>query len=240
LEEEAVLWKEIGDGLGAAIPIMDLGCMALSQGNYLEAEKHFQKSLKIYKEAGSKPYIFQILRYLGATYRGLNQYEQAERVYSECIQYAQAIGWDFATSIMYLGFSFIGLNTNDLAKAENNLLKCLFVCKKYTESYHSHPFHIPEKYDVNGRIVLCIAGFASLAVHKKLPKLAARFFGAYFMHYEEYCKDIFISSVTLNDVEHYFNLCREQLSDDEFSSAWSAGSTLTLDDVIEELMAMLP
>jgi hypothetical protein len=169
----------------------------------------------------------------------LNQYEKAKRVYSECIHYAHAIGWDFATSIIYLGFSFIGLNTNDLAKAENNLSQCLSVSMKYTENYHTDSFHIPEKYDLNGMIVLCIAGCASLAVQKKLPVLAARFFGAYFMHFKQYCQHVFISSVTLNDIEHYLNLCRDQLSDDEFSSAWKAGSTLTLDEVIEELMVML-
>jgi tetratricopeptide (TPR) repeat protein len=224
--------------LGEAIQTTDLGYLALTQGNYLEAEKFYQKSLKIFKRAGAKSWIFEILRFLGTTYRGLNQYKQAEQCYKECIHYAEAIGKDYATSIMFLGLSFIALNTNDLANAESWLSNSLYISKKFSESFHSYSFYTPKKFGATGRIVLCIAGFASLAVKKKRPKLAARFFGAYFAHYKEFCNNIFISSVTHNDIDQYINRCREQLSDDEFECAWNAGSNLSLDATVEELIAM--
>jgi predicted ATPase/DNA-binding SARP family transcriptional activator len=225
LQEEAFLWKKVGDRSGLAIQMMDLGVLAMEEGDFIEAERYLLDSLSIFKELGSKGYLFQILRDLGTVKWGLKQYKHAENYYKECIPFAQMIGWDFILAIIYLRLGFVLLDQNKIIEAGSYLTQALVKSGEL---------------DRKKWLILCVGGFAALAVKQNLPSLAARWMGA------------FIANNQLNDeqpdhshkqkyplvrmeIDLYQRLCREKMAAETFKQAWNSGHALTLDEAIEEI-----
>jgi predicted ATPase/class 3 adenylate cyclase len=227
IEEEAILWKKTGDKSMMAMEFMDLGTLALNEGDFVDAEHKFQESLAIQKEFRGKGWIFQILRDLGKVYRGLDQYEQAEMYYQESIPYGKdMVGWDFSFADTYYGLGFVALHRGDNAQAEKYLQRSLRICQ--------------EK-NFKQRLVLHVAGFAAHALACKKPITAARLFGAFSAQVEELSAksgsdQMIIRPVDQKEIDHYLSICREQLDEAAFKQAWQAGHALKMEDVIQEIM----
>jgi predicted ATPase/DNA-binding SARP family transcriptional activator len=228
LQEEAILWKKVGDRSGLAIQMMDLGVLAMEEGNYLEAERYLQDSLSILKKMGSKGYMFQIFRDLGTVKWGMKQYNQAENYYKESIPLAQMIGWDFFLALIYLQLGGVLLGQNKIVEAENFLTQALVKS---------------EEIDRKEWILLCVGEFAALAVNRNLPSLAARWFGAYVANNQLDSEQPGTSyrqkyPLVRMEIEFYYRQCSEKMTAEKFEQAWNAGTAMTLDEVVEEISRM--
>lgn len=217
LEEEVELWDRIGDRHNRASSILDLGRLALDQGDFLRAEAYLEQSLQTFREFGSKGYIFQCLESLGDTNRSLKKYEQAQACYQECIPLSHEILWDSALAQIYIKLGHIALHKGDAERAEACFQQAMEVCREFNLPYSR---------------LLCVAGFASLAVNRKDFIRAAWLFGAFFAHLENLQPDLKSKGVEQMEIDGYLALCKSQLDAAAFEQAWNEGQTFTLEEAL--------
>jgi predicted ATPase/DNA-binding SARP family transcriptional activator len=225
VEEEISLWKETGDRWGEANPLLDLGGEALKREDYLEAEKYLLESLHIFEEFGAKGYIIQALQKLGDATRGLGQYNRARAYYEDGIPLASEIMWGFSLSQIYLGLGYVALFDDDVVKAENYFYRALKVCQKY---------------ELDRRRILCVAGFASVASVREEAITAARLFGAFYTQVENLKSEMnvfqeLLTPVDQKEIDTYLSHCKAQMEPVVFEDVWNEGTLMSLDDVINEL-----
>jgi non-specific serine/threonine protein kinase len=220
LEDEIRLWDKTGDRHNTANTILDMGRLALDQADFTNAQTYLEQSLQIFREFGSKGYIFQCLESLGDTYRGLKKYEQAETCYQECISLSHAVLWDSALARICINLGYIALHQGNAEQAKAYFQQALEVCRE---------FHLPY------RRLLCVAGFASLAVNRSDFVRAARLFGAFFAQLEILQHDLRPKGVEQMEIDGDLALCRSQLEAAVFEQAWKEGQASTLEEVLMKI-----
>jgi tetratricopeptide (TPR) repeat protein len=89
-QESAAICRQIGDGAGIAIALMNRGISALNQEDYARAEGYLLESIALYKD-NSYPYMETIaLQNMGVVAFHLQQYEAAEQYSLGAIRLALA------------------------------------------------------------------------------------------------------------------------------------------------------
>jgi tetratricopeptide (TPR) repeat protein len=217
LEEEVELWDRIGDRHNRASSILDLGRLALDQGDLLRAQAYLEQSLQTFREFGSKGYIFQCLESLGDTYRSQKKYEQAETCYQECIPLSHVLLWDADLARIYIDLGYTTLHKGDAEQAESYFQQALEVCREFNLAY---------------RRLLCVAGFASLAVNRRDFVRAAWLFGAFFAHLENLQPGLKPKGGEQMEIDGYLALCKSQLDAAAFEQAWNEGQASTLEEAL--------
>ena len=225
-EEEASLWKEIGDRFGEALVLMDMGKLELDNGKYFESEVYFKSSLAIFMEFKAKGYLLTLLRYMGNAAQGLKNYSKAQKYYEESVQFAHMIGK--AVSISY-GYHFLGCATLHLGDAQG------------AEKYFYQALKLDRENNNKETLVFCLTNFAFLATLRKNLITAVRLFGAFYANIEalqskeELDQDL-IEPIDQLEIDYYLALCQAQLDKAEFDRTWNEGSSLSLDDAISEIL----
>lgn len=105
LEESLVACRRIGDQLGAARALVNMGSMAQEQGRYGEARRLFEESLAIYREAEYEHGIASALNYLGQVNTFSGDYERARALIQEAHDLNRDSGhrWAIADSLRQMG-----------------------------------------------------------------------------------------------------------------------------------------
>lgn len=226
LEEEFAIWKQTGDQCGSALPLFDLGTLALERRDLLEARGYFLKSLKRHRQFGSKGLIFQSINYLADITRGLKQYDESEAYYHEIVPLARALLYDAWLSGIYRGLGFVALHRRKDQQAEQWFHQALMVAREYDSKRDS---------------LLCIACFASLAAFRHGTILALRLFAAFFtqleaFHSQSRLKKQILEPIDQMEIDESLALCRSQVEQGVFEQVWMDGQSLTFDQVISEIL----
>jgi len=105
-EQNLALYRELGDQLGIANTLCDLGNIALSSGSHDEAKQHFQASLALYRAMGNQWWAATALDGLAWVARGLGNYDQARKLWEESLALSQVQNnpWEMALSLRNLGY----------------------------------------------------------------------------------------------------------------------------------------
>ncbi len=226
LEEETLLWEKTGDQFSSAIPLLDLGALALEQGDFFEAQRFLQRSLQRFNKFGAKGFLIQILHKLGNAARGLKRYDQAETYYKDCVPLAHEIMWESSLPEIYSSLGFVALFMGNFEQADE---------------YFDQALKVSMEFDQKQRKIFCIAGYASLVVIRGEGIKAARLFGAFFTQLESLQIELKIDQNLLEPVDeieinNYLALCKKQLEEAAFKQAWNMGASLSLDDVMNEIL----
>jgi len=228
LEEEIALWTQTGDKFSLGFPIADLGALYLRHGEFLDAKKQFQRSLQIAREFKAKPFILELLQYLGKVALGLKEYEKAKVCFEESLLLSQETRWDNWLFSIHHGLGYVSLHLGENKEADKHFHYALKLAMDFGS--------------IRNRL-LCIAGFASLAAVRNESGIAARLFGVFFAQIEALLKvskpdNNLIDSVNQIEIDEHLVLCRSQIEENTFKTAWNAGRAMNLDETLNEVSTM--
>ena len=161
--------RELGDRLGIALALGNLGMVALSQGNSQEARSLHEESLAIRRELGDRPGIAETLLNLGDVARSEEEFASAAVLYQESLEINRELGDKSraATALHHLGVALRSQGEEAQVGAQRA------VPLLFAESLDLYR-ELGEKLGMAN----CLAGLAGLAVSKAQADRAARLFGA--------------------------------------------------------------
>jgi tetratricopeptide (TPR) repeat protein len=225
LEKETVLWEKTGDRCTSAVVLWDLAGLACEREDFLEAQGYLQEALQRFEKLGAKCYILQTLVHLGDTSRALEQYDQAESYYQESLPLVHATLYYPWLARIYQGLGYVMLGKGDLQRAE--------------EYFHEALRSSRELKFRHGQVHY-IAGHAAIGVVRGQLGLAARLFGAFFAQPESLRSDVktdqkILSAVDQREIQGYLDLCKSRMGKGAFEKAWNEGSSLSLNEVLDEV-----
>ena len=91
--------QELGDKSGVSKSLHGLGWLAQETGEYDEARKLYQQSLKIKQELGDKSGVSKSLHRLGALAQATGEYDEARKLYQQSLKIKQELGDKSGVSI---------------------------------------------------------------------------------------------------------------------------------------------
>ncbi|HQX01831.1 MAG TPA: helix-turn-helix domain-containing protein, partial [Anaerolineales bacterium] len=111
-QEALAIFREVGDGIGAADMLYALGQVEASVENYEGALKYYRQAKDIIAEYGSKADMVFIINDMFTSERRLGNYEAARIKVEECIAYLRDRGtpYHLAGSLWQLGDVLIDMN----------------------------------------------------------------------------------------------------------------------------------
>ncbi len=88
-----------------AITLHQLGMLAQAQGDYPEARRLYEESLRIEEQLGDRAGVAITLHQLGMLAQAQGDYPEARRLYEESLRLAEQLGdrWGIAASLGQLG-----------------------------------------------------------------------------------------------------------------------------------------
>lgn len=222
-------YRESGDRYGVAICIIDLGVYNLRRGNYLEARGYLDEALSVFREFGCKGFALQILSYLGEAARELDEYEKAEACYRESLSMMQESGtglrWHIPPSLN-LGYTVLYLGDDHQAAL-----------------FFKQALSLSREVDDERGVVDSLAGFAAVAAAREKAEAAIRLYGAAEAQYQGLLAegktiDSLIDPADRREFERYQAVCRSQLGEAAFETAWAEGRRLTLEQALDEALTI--
>ncbi|MBN1147956.1 MAG: AAA family ATPase [Anaerolineales bacterium] len=103
------LYEEIGDVIGATMPLIILGHVALAGGDYAAAQGFYARCLEIAQGAGFNYSIQTSSKYLGKVLLSMGEYAQAEYYLLQCLTLSKEVG--FVRDVINLLSEFARLYT---------------------------------------------------------------------------------------------------------------------------------
>jgi tetratricopeptide (TPR) repeat protein len=119
LEESLNIWRELGNSLGIAQTLNNLGAVANGQGNYEQSRIYHSESLAIRRKHGDRRSIAVSLHNLGEVYLSQEDYDQARKSFEESLPIFKEVGYimGVADSLNGLGVAAEGQGDYDYARA---------------------------------------------------------------------------------------------------------------------------
>ena len=109
--------EEIGDKIGSANSIMNIGNIYEKQGDYPKALDYYSQSLKIYEEIGNKKSCASTIYNIGSIYKSQGNYPKALDYYSQSLKIEDGIGNKIGQANCIMGIGLIYQNQKDYSKA---------------------------------------------------------------------------------------------------------------------------
>jgi tetratricopeptide (TPR) repeat protein len=97
--------------------LLQLGILAQVTGDYTEARRLYQESLKIKQELGDKSGVSASLGQLGMLAQATGDYTEARRLYQECLKIDQELGDKSSIAITLAQTALLEENEGNLDKA---------------------------------------------------------------------------------------------------------------------------
>jgi len=205
-----------------------MGRLELDHGKFVEAEDYFKRSLEIFTKFNAKGYMERLMKKLGDTALGMENYDQAQEYYEEMVQLARITG---KTASMAVGYHFLGelaLHKGDDQEAEKYFYEALKIDRE-------------AKWRIN--YVWDLLNFAFLAAFRGKPIAATRSFGAFFAILEALQREEKIDHNLIEPIDQLIIIlllphyqAQIEIDNAEFDQAWNDGSLLSLDDAISEIL----
>jgi predicted ATPase/class 3 adenylate cyclase len=220
-EQALALAQEIGDRAAEAFQLGSLAVHASELGNYEHANALFEASLAVAREVGDPDPVVLTLHNLahqewqrGQTARAVSRLEEALEVARE-----HRMGWILPSILVGLGT--ISTDLGDLDRAIGFFRESIALGKVRGNL---------------GDVIDGIGGLARLAAATGQPEHAVRLFGAADAMREGLAMPL--SSNEVAYLEPIMDGLKASLGEDDFSTAWCNGRSLTQDEAVDEALSL--
>jgi len=260
LEESADLFEQLGDRAGVAWALSHLGMVAQYEGDNDRAISVLTLSVAIYRALGDRWGLGTALVNLGCALKTQRKFQQSKPPLEEGLSHRRALGdtWGIARTLGFLAHTMRELG--DLDRVAVLCDEALPLCRQLDSPYATtlvleSMAHVAEaRGDVDRAVELLheclvlrhIAGsaptvaaavqrLAVVAVRRGALEHATRLFAA--AEAVLSAASLAMSTAGRAPFEPELASLRATLGPDRFEAAWAAGSALTIDQVIEEVLA---
>jgi predicted ATPase/DNA-binding CsgD family transcriptional regulator len=220
LEERAIqlLRESPGQPFFLGMALLAHGGVAIELGDYDTARVSLDESLAIAQEAGDSFRVAHALNSIGDLARCEQKYEDAQSAYENSIALLREVGAqrDLASVLYNLGHACLHLG--DIERA--HIL--------FRESMAAHQ----ALQNVAG-MAECLIGFAAIALLRGLPAVSARLLGASVASGGQRTAATSVWQATRMEYEHYLDLARVRLTEEEFQSAQKVGKAMSLEQAVD-------
>ncbi|MCD6032016.1 MAG: adenylate/guanylate cyclase protein [Thermomicrobiales bacterium] len=260
-EDALALGREIDDSAVIAAALGNLGIVADQQGAYMRAAERYEEALALFRQLGDRRREAASLDNLGIVARAQGRLADATRFYEEAMAVRRAVGdaWGIAATLGNLGVvthqggdldqardyyeqSLQGFRTlGDRRGIANTLGNLGVVARQVGDLARAAALQreaLQIAWDLGDQVGVAteISGIADVAAVKREPERAARLYGA-----AATLREAIGVPVTPDDrADHDQSIAavRAGLDDAQFTTAWNAGSGLSLEDAVTEALAL--
>ncbi len=145
IEESLQVFKQLGDNFAAIYPRIELGNMAVVQGSFAEAQKHYEDVLRVSQAAGI-PYwsIVKTGRYLGNIAAILGDFQEARKYLLASLQFADELGMirDVVSALYDIAAVEAAAGDRRAGTAKKAAVRWLVVVQQHPLSYQTRTFSV--------------------------------------------------------------------------------------------------
>ncbi len=257
LEQSLAISEQLDDPTGAAAALSQMAALRAQEGNADEAMRLYHRSLELRREAGDREGIAESLTGLaGVEYRA-GRYAAARPLHEEALAIQREIGdpLGISAALTSLGGTYYALGDHRAAREAHSESLAINQRLKHTvgiawsldniaeaelalgdvstarELYRRSAAMFLEMRHRNGAADCCV-GMAEIALqHGGQAVRAARLLAA--SQVLRNASQITLTGANRTRFERLLEAVRSSLDETEFSEAWSAGESLTMDPAVE-------
>jgi predicted ATPase/class 3 adenylate cyclase/DNA-binding CsgD family transcriptional regulator len=220
-EESLALSRGAGDTWGCALTLDCWGSAASRQGDYDLASSLFAESAALFRDQGSRWEVYGPVSGLGVVAAARGDDVRAKALLEEGLAMARETGRKAAILTATLRLGRIAFAQGDRERAAA-LFKESLVLRK-------------ERGDKDG-IAACLDALAGVAVTQERPERAARLFGAADVLRETI--HTVVPPAQRAEYDRHMSTLRAHLDETALGAAWAAGRAMTLEQAIEDALAL--
>ena len=214
-------FRSIGDSWGLAWTFAFLGRAARESGDHAAALVYYQESADLLRSIGDRWALSTVLSHLGLIAYKQKDYHTARTWFEYRLSVGRELGFKALVAAATLWLGFVALAEDDPAPAA---------------ALHREALALSRQSSDDGCVIECLQGLAVVArlrgsltqaVHLWAARQALIHAGSSFLPSESHVDD-----------EAEISGLRARLGEAAFAAAWSEGSMLTLDQAVEEALAI--
>lgn len=219
LEASLALKRTVGDTIGISIVLFNLGDVAYAQHDYAQAQQHYEDSLRIKQELGEQRGSAQLLNALASLARQRNAWQAAQALHTQALERSTLLGDKRIT-----------------AYALHGLGQTAFALGVYTEAreWYRQSLHSLGTFGAPADLALVFSSLAQLAVAQHQPTLAAQLLGTVERLGVTPVREAAQGALPNNAATKA--TARDLLDPVAFATAWQAGASLPLAQVMHLLL----
>jgi non-specific serine/threonine protein kinase len=212
--EALALYRELGDEVNGAWALLFYGGQSAGGvGDLKEGIAMTGEALDIFRALNFKPGIIRSLNQFGELNRLDSDYERAGKAYEECIHFCRQTGDKLREAYALGNSGLVAQHQRDFERAEARIKNALTLLKDLNTKYP---------------LAFYLSFLAGPASAQGNSKRAAVLLGA---------SDALLKVMGLNlqpqdqpEIDRFSATVRDQLSDEDFKTAWEEGQALSLED----------
>jgi DNA-binding CsgD family transcriptional regulator/tetratricopeptide (TPR) repeat protein len=262
LEESVALWRTLGDPCGLAAALRELGYVALFQGHFLAAHRYTVESVTLFRGAGNRWELALSLHNLGVTLTKQGDHTTALVSFEECLSLYRDLNDAWGISTALAGLGFVCGQRGDYTSARVRLEEALAIWRAKEDKWsktealtllgeviqrQGEPKQASDVYleclvltrEVGDKAhsALVLRHLGSVAQSLRQYDRAVRLFAAAAI-WDTASGDIFKTLVDPAEHERELAAVRTVIGEEAFSTNWTAGQALTLDQAIEYILVV--
>jgi predicted ATPase/DNA-binding SARP family transcriptional activator/DNA-binding CsgD family transcriptional regulator len=218
-EEALALSRELGDRVGVASALYNLGTVALF-GNELErASPLLEEAAILQRELRDKPSLVLTLQSLGLVAVAQHDYEGAQALYEEILPLSRQTGYNLGIMVSLGLGALAALGRGDHGRTRERLKEGLELARRMGHR-HAAAFHL--------HLAAILAGVQAD------PARSVRLWGAAEALYEAIGTTL--SPMQLHVYGPYIEAARAQLDEATWQAAWAQGRAMTPEEALEHAL----
>ena len=214
-----MLGRELGDRASIALALLNLGVVALDQGDYERALALHEQSLALARDLGDRWGIAAALGNLGAMAMEQGLYERAAPLLEECVALLREQGDTGGVAIGLHNLAYLEREQGAYGRAAT----------RYAESLAMF-----QALDDGDGIANCLDGLAGVACAEQEARRAARLGGA--AASLRAALGTLLPPVDRATTERYMTMAHTMLGNDAFALAWAEGAALPVKQAVAEAL----
>jgi non-specific serine/threonine protein kinase len=220
--ESLDLCRELGDALGVALSLGNLGQVATGRGDLEHGIPLLEESLLLLRELGDRERIASALSNLGTAALQAGNTARAEELLQESLAIRRELNDRPAVAASLTSLAHAAASRGDQRAASALLADAL---------------NLSRQLGANPVVAEAIDELARLALASEKTEQAARLFGAAAGFRK--ASGVLLSSAAQQALEQDVEAARATLGDEGFAAAWAAGGALSREAVVAQALAVL-
>lgn len=254
------LSTRLGDQVGIASAVNNLGVLARDRGDLETAFEHLQRGLTIFRELNDERRVAAILINIGSQARQLGRYDEALAFYQESLALYRRFGDRQRAAVIINNLGVLAMYQADyprakplfedaleefttledqpgIALATKNCGEVYFELGEINRAVASYKTALQYYAEIGGRreAIECIEGIAMTLIAGHNGEIGARLLGA-----TDFLRGVYAIAVEPEDrkrIDQSLAKARSELGRNAVSTAFELGKTLDLEAVIHEAIA---